>query len=235
MLEITTPASTRDLTTSEYVLRKWTGQKPDPDLVSDVISSASCFCASWCRREFVNQGYTELIEASERLKLVLSAKPITEVTSVEINGSAITDFKVLGSTAMLMKTDGYPWTSPVRLGGLFGRTPIAFDRELSVEVVYTAGYVTRAMTVDEDDITLPFDLEDSVAYLVRETIKQDMGMSAGEAIEKRVGNFQAAYGNPDPMMASGAGYWAETIADPSIVFLPNRVRRVWLLYRRFML
>jgi len=232
MIEITTPASTRDLTTAEYVLRKWTGDDPDSELLADAISAASGFCAKWCRREFVLQEYEESIEAPERLKVVLSESPVTAVDTVVSDGDAITNYKIYEKLGILEKTDSFPWTGPIRMGGPLGASMLVYDRESSLVINYTAGYITRAMVGTRN---LPDDLEDAVAYLAREILKSDLGITAGEAIETKVGNFHTINMPDDSMQASGAGYWAETVGDVTMTWIPMRVRRVFLLYRRFMI
>ena len=71
MIEITSAASTLDLTIEDRVLDGWLNAPSDISGIESAITAASRLAALWCRREFCSQSYQELLEAPERLKLVL--------------------------------------------------------------------------------------------------------------------------------------------------------------------
>lgn len=233
MITITTPASTRDLTTAEYVLKEWKGKDPDTDLLALMISAASETMALWCRREFVQQVYTELAEASERRKQVLTAYPIVTPPTpvVTVSGDAVTNFDVYVDQGWLWKNDGTIWTGPTPVGGPLGASVLAYDRNPEVEVVYTAGWVTRAM--NPAAIDLPADLEDAAIYFAIQLLKSSMAKPVGDSMGVTIGQFKTQFPAADSMTGSGSGYWAEALGDPSIPWMPLRVRRVLMQYRRF--
>jgi len=234
MLVVTTPASSLFLTTREKVLSEWVGKVPDDDIVDLAISAASRTISTWCRREFVQQVYTERLEAPERRRLVLQESPVLDspVPVVTADGESVTAFDVYVDTGILYRNDGATWTGPVSYGGPMGASLMAFDRELTLLVVYTAGWITREM--DPATMDLPGDIEDSAIYFAIQLIKSTQGKPVGDSKGVRIGEFSVDFPAADSMTGSGSGYWAESIGDPALTSMPLRIRRALLPYRRWL-
>ena len=235
LIKITTPASSQMLTTREMVLEAWVGKDPDSDLVDLAILSASRTISTWCRREFIQQVYTERLEAPERRNLVLSEYPVLEspVPVVTADGDAVTSFEVYGDKGFLYRSDGYAWTGPTQWGGLLGASPLAYDREPTIVALYTAGWITRAMAeIDTTTADLPGDIEDSTIYFAIQLLKSNAGKPLGDPTGVKIGNFTTFFPSADSMSGSGSGYWAESIGDPMLSWMPLRVRRALLPYRK---
>jgi len=232
MIIVDTPASSLMLTTRAMLLKEWVGVEPDLDLVDLAILSASRTISTWCRREFVQQVYTERLEAPERRKLVLSEYPIKEspVPVVTADGEAVTNFDVYSNTGMLYRNDGYAWTGPTQWGGPLGASVLAYDREPTILATYTAGWITREM--DAVNYDLPGDVEDSAIYFAIQLLKSNSGQPLGDPTGVKIGNFTTFFPSADSMSGSGSGYWAESIGDPMISWIPLRVRRALLPYRK---
>lgn len=230
MIEITTPASTIDLTTQDMVLDRWVGVEPDADVVDFAIASASRTIARWCRREFVRQEYTELLSAPDRSKLLLAESPIVSVSEVLSGGDPVTDYSINSSAGILLKDDYGVWTGPVRYGGLFGTDELVSDPPLSLSVTYISGWITRSM--DAVDFNLPADVEDACIEFATELLKMEKDEPVSDPSSIKIGGFTTEYSPTDTMTGSGSGYWAEAVGDPSLLWLPLRVRRILMLYRR---
>ena len=230
MIEIITPASSRDLTTQNMILQRWVGKAPDSDVVDFAIASASATIAGWCRREFVQQEYVELLEAPDRVRLLLSESPIISVSEVLASDDAVTDYSIHAKSGILLRDNYLPWTGPVATGGLFGNDILVSEKLLSIKATYIAGWVTRKM--DEINMTLPADVEDACIEFATELIKMANDEPIGDPALVKVGNFTTEFGATDTMTGSGSGYWAEAVGDPSMLWLPLKVRRVLMLYRR---
>lgn len=230
MIEIINPASSRDLTTQDMILQRWVGKAPDSDVVDFAIASASITIAHWCRREFVQQEYVELIEAPDRVRLLLAESPIISVSEVLASNEVVTDYSIASRKGILLRDDYMPWTGPVALGGLFGNDVLVSEKLLSIKATYVAGWITRKM--DEANMTLPADVEDACIEFATELIKMANDEPIGDPALVKVGNFTTEFGATDTMTGSGSGYWAEAVGDPTMLWLPLKVRRVLMLYRR---
>jgi len=230
MIKIIDPATSRDLTTSDMVLSRWVGKEPDADHIAFAIASASETIARWCRREFVQQEYEELLEAPERVKLLLAESPIISVSEVLVTGDPVTDYAIFAQQGILLRDEYLPWTGPVRTGGLFGNDILVDDLPLSIKVTYISGWITRVM--DEPTMTLPPDVEDATIEFATELLKMQKDEPIGDPASVKIGNFTTEFGATDTMTGSGSGYWAEAVGDPTMLWLPLKVRRVLMLYRR---
>lgn len=173
------------------------------------------------------------MEAPERFKLLLGEKPITAVASVDNDGEAISsdDYEIWANNGFLLKTDDAPWTGPVHVGGPLGVSVLAYDRFPGITVEFTSGWVTR--TMDSENITLPGEVEATATYYAHQVVKNFMDKSAGEASAVGIGKFRTEFPSIDAMVGSGSGYWAESLGDPSLVWMPLRVRVELLHYRRW--
>lgn len=232
MISVTVPASTLDLTTEDQVRLGWTGAPVSSDGIPEAIAAASRLTALWCRREFCEQTYEEVMEASDRYKIVLSERPVTDVTSVENDGEPVTEFRTFEHEGILLKTDKIPWVGPVAFGGPLSQSPRFQDRWPSLTIVYTAGWISRAM--DPVAYNLPADVEEAVIIIVRDMIKNDKEESTGDLMKTKVGNFDVEYGASDSMTGSGSGYWAQAIGDPAYLWIPLEARRILMSYRRLL-
>ncbi len=234
MIEITVPAVTYDLTTPDRVLVGWKGAPRNTEAIPYAISAASRLACHWCRREFARQTYTEALEAPYRKRLVLQESPVNLVVSVEVDGDPIApdQYKVFGQAGMLLRTDKHPWVGPVEFGGYFGMSPEFNDQSLDIIVEYEAGYVSRAE--DENSMDLLPEIEEAVVETTRDIVSKGMGQATGDVTKTKVGSFETEYGLSDSMVGSGSGYWANSIGDPSLLWLPLSARRLLLPHRRLL-
>ncbi len=232
MIEIITPAPTLDLTTSSMFIDRWEGDIPSDEVISMSISSASRTASLWCRREFSKQEYVEKLSPTFTTRLELTESPVTEIDHVSIEGSVVDNWDIDHQKGELIRTERKMWATRPLFGGLFGDEPIMTDMPLAIEVQYTAGYVSRA--VDPVAYNLPADLEEAVLIMAIESAKSAADKPIGYAQDVRVGSFGVKYGTVDSMTGSGSGYWAESIGDPSTLWLPMLARRILLNYRRLL-
>lgn len=233
MIEITSASSTPDLTTEDRVLDGWLAAPSDTSGVPAAITSASRLVALWCRREFCSQSYEETLPAPGRMKLVLSERPVTAVATVTNDGDAVTEYKIYEQSGILYKTDKYPWIGPIALGGMLGRSVMVTDIEPVLVVNYTAGYITRAM--DVDNFNLPAEIEGATIEIAREIIKRDRGEAVGDITRNKTGNFDVEYGLHDTMTGAASGYWADAIGDPAYLWIPLVARRALMHHRRMLI
>lgn len=143
MLKVTTPSQTEDLTTLDTVKAELGITKDtSDDNLSRYISDASAICADYCNTTFGLAGYLEtFMDGGDGTdKLLLSRRPLVEVSSVTENGKALeedTDYMVdeeNGILYRLPKATGWSWTQG---GGYpYGWWPSASP----IVVAYTAGY-----------------------------------------------------------------------------------------------
>jgi len=238
MLEVITNATTLDLVTKEMVMANWDEiDDLNESEVEEAITAASVGFNLWCGRTFTIQRYLETLVASHSLKLVLNESPIVLVNEVKSMGEPIVDFKVDRAVGILHKTDMIPWYGPVRRDGILRGGVAIYDEPLSIEVDYTAGYVTQPIIEDLPhaiEKTIPADLEYACIVQARIIIKGMRGMPVGIPQGIVIGPFEAKYATVDSMVGSGSGYWATAIGDPTMMWFPLEVRRTLIQYRRLM-
>ena len=88
--------------------------------------------------------------------------------------------------------------------------------------------------MDSVNFTLPGDVEKAAIYFAIQLIKSDQGKPIGDAKGVKIGKFKVDFPAADAMTGSGSGYWAESVGDPYIVYMPLQVRRALLPYRNWL-
>ncbi len=156
---VLTPADSRDLTTVSVVKEELQLDADDetPDQFIDrLIRQASDAIERWTGRVFAKETVRETLAAVGRVDLVLSRTPIIGVTSVKIDGDAITDYSIRDAEAgFLFRETGWP-TSERR-----GHVITAFltgETKDVIEVEYEGGYYLPGGE-ESFDPTLPEDVE----------------------------------------------------------------------------
>lgn len=134
ILTIVTPAATHDLTVIETVKDELgiTDTAQD-DRLYRWISEASGFVRSYCNRTFAEEGLSEQwrdVRLNRDVPLVLRRRPVSTITSVIADGTALTtdEYEVDGHTGMLWRLSGGATGHRVHWCALL------------VVVTYTAGY-----------------------------------------------------------------------------------------------
>lgn len=159
---VTTPATSRDLTTLQTVKDTWaiTGTADD-SFLSRAISQCSAAIERYCNRVFIKETVSEdiFLERDSHAymfpvgvaPLQLSRWPVASVSSVTEDGAALTvntDYKIAADRGQLIRldSDGNPtrWIAQ------------------KVVVEYSAGYVLAS----DATRTLPYDIEDACGRLV---------------------------------------------------------------------
>jgi hypothetical protein len=151
----------------------WLGITPFSDDINMqfAVSAYSQLIASWCSRNFVSASYTEVYDGHNSPTLLLRNYPVTAVSSLSIDGVAITP---AGAAPF---GDGYTFDN-VRTVAMQGCSQ--FNRGLqNISISYTAGYVT-----------IPFDLQMAClnwlksAYLARTRDGNVTSQRAGDTEQK---------------------------------------------------
>ena len=124
MADLTTIERLRSYLGAEYVTR-------DDALLQTLISAASAFFIQEVGREIALTSYTDTVDGGGGTTLNLRASPVTEVTSVTVNGETIPERTTW---------DGQGWTLKGDQVRLVGYTfAVGLD---NVVVEYTAGWAT---------------------------------------------------------------------------------------------
>lgn len=153
MLEIITPAESRDLTTLEVVKAECGITDTASDTrIERLITQASVAIGSWCCRAFAGEEVRETLQdqPSRCPHRVLSRHPIISITSITIDGTTIDPSGYQVNTA---------------LGLIYRRinSKAALWERGETVVTYTAGYVLPP----DDERDLPEDVEAACIMMVR--------------------------------------------------------------------
>lgn len=151
--------------------------------IEQLINSVSDDIACRCNRVFLSAERTEKLVGNGRQTLLLTYYPITDVKSVAVNDTAlteVTDFDVLADEGSLFKIEGvwpklenYQMLRPPYIPEI----PFADENSLkrNIEVVYTAGYILPYQASDGETpvvSTLPYDLEMACIKMVAADINR---------------------------------------------------------------
>jgi len=149
-------------------------------LLEALIESISEQAKTFIGRRLVRATYTDNRDPSGRQLLLLTEAPIVSITSVEIDGEAITDYELKDEDkrkGALYKDTG--WTGTFVTSGM---TRDFANWVRGVKVVYVAGYLTPPMmgyTAGGAD-SLPLDLQLAIATQVsakfNEIVRQSQGL-----------------------------------------------------------
>jgi hypothetical protein len=131
---VTSAATSHDLTTYGLVALELGLSDGDTSLqhkIGPLIPEVSSSISRFCGREFARQTYTETVAGHGSDTLLLTHGPVVSITSVSLNGTAITgsDYALVGNAIYRLS------------GGLFGPTWAYTYGYPTYTVVYVAGYI----------------------------------------------------------------------------------------------
>ena len=130
-------------------------------ILDPLINEASAAIASWCRRQFAREIYSETLPGYGDLHLQVARTPIITVASVLHETDAVTDYSIADrDEGTLYRQVGWVWTRQIN-AGLTGRQrwpavgyPVPGSEEPDFTVAYTAGYILPDQwIVDETTIS----------------------------------------------------------------------------------
>lgn len=229
MIKVVTPAASHDLIEVSDVTSGWGDASSFENTdIATAITAASLFIRGWCSRNFISQEYKEYCAPTFDSLLYPREKPVTEIASVSISDSAIDLDNIefgFEDGGILLKND-LTWNSRVIHPGFLAPHQLPNSAVRDIEIQYTAGYALA---------DVPADLKRACVVIVRHALKAEAGQPAGEVLKTKAGAFETEYQGTDAMTGSGSGYWAETLGDPTMMWIPVEARRTLVKYRRFML
>jgi hypothetical protein len=211
---VLTPAGTSALTTWEEVKLELGLPDSDQAWAESAITRMSSLIASYCDRVFGVRSIQDDFVPNEgsrnswigsREPLVLSTWPVTAVTSVTVDGTALvadTDYRLDGDDGLLYRLDSD--------GG------IAHWERQPVRAVYSAGYVLPADNgyLAGSDASLPAELVDAALSLV-----------SGKYFSRRRDPLLRSENVPD---VGAAAYWVGSIGDDA---MPANITAILDSYR----
>lgn len=226
MLTVNTPAESRDLTTLESVTSVISSPSPlgHEALIGTLISRASAIVERFCGRVFAREDVTETLEGSGRVELILERTPVISITSIELDGGAVSDVVISNRDAgVLFMQTGFSrehLTLPVLIQSWpSGRAALDW------EVHYVGGYWPPSFSgaPGATDVLLPEDLESLVIDVVAALFIEALGerQRAGVTAE-RLGDWSASYGGQSD---SGGMQISTRIPDRVRVELERNWRR----------
>lgn len=158
-ITVLTPATSKRLTTiyavKEELRLDQDDETPDPHL-GRLIDQASAAVERFTARVFAKETVKEELPATGRVTLLLSRTPIGTITSVKIDGDAITDFSIRDADAgVLFRKAEWPTSE---FSGHNIESFLTGETKNIVEVQYDGGYVLPGA---EETLTptLPADVE----------------------------------------------------------------------------
>jgi len=157
-----------DLTTLANV-KAWLGitSSTDDAQLSRLITAYSQYIQTWLNRQIAAQSYSELRDGSGKDFLVFADYPVTAVTSLKINGQAISQSADGVLQPGYAFDDGQIWLIGYRFAK--GRKNIA--------LTYTAGYATTPPELEQAVIEVI-----ALRYKERERIGHQSKSLAGETV-----------------------------------------------------
>ena len=143
-ITVTTAASTRLLCSVTDVLDE---MSEDVLLVERFVAQASAAIERYCGMIFAQQRYTEILASERQTLMGLTRTPIVSLSSVTLDGEAVTDYRIEDAEAGLLYRRE-------RWGGWGGWT--AYDWTF----IYVAGYLLPGqIPIDATGSTLPGDIQ----------------------------------------------------------------------------
>lgn len=157
----------------------------DEALLAQLINQASADIESRCNRTLTRETRTaEAYTGDGGKKLYLDLYPVTAVSSVTLDGVAVTDYILTGKSGLLTREAG--WT-----------------RGLAITVTYTGGYQLEAVTGPPATARdLPFDLEGAAITLVSYL----KGIDGNEPLKReKVGPLESEFAPEPPAIEAVIG------------------------------
>lgn len=149
MLSVTTRASNRLLARVQDVRRRL-GLDPAAEqdaVLAELLAAASAAAETYCHRTFAREALSETARGYGGTLLMLTRTPVVAVSSVLLNGEAITDYAVDDPDAgFLYRRLGWEWTA--QLGWHLTASVRPRSEEPSYAIAYTAGYLLPSDDVE---------------------------------------------------------------------------------------
>ncbi len=168
IIEVVTPAESRDLTTLATVKDRLNILDNEFDVVlSQIITSASSHIETIANRTFARERIKEICPGEGGFNLVVSARPIVTIHEILYDNDPIVDFDVTKSdlaSGIIWRETRWEWT-PARWWTIES-TPVAWMQDPRFLVEYTAGYTLPSFAVPTTPPILPADVEQYAVDLV---------------------------------------------------------------------
>jgi len=135
-------------------------------LLARLITAASTWIKSWTNRDFTSGSYTQKLDGNDSDGIILDQFPITAVSALSIDGTAVDLSTVTWDGPLLMLTDG----NTFNLG------------KQNVVVSYTAGFAAIPADIEQACIEIV-----AWRYTERQRVQQSSKSMGGEVV-----SFQTA-------------------------------------------
>ncbi len=203
MLTVTTTSTSEYLTTlASMKAQMGITTSSDDDVWTDNILAAGDACATYVGYWPLRQMYSETVAGYGSLRLLVSATPIRQISSIRIDGQLVdpaTYYVEKPLAGIIHRDKGWPWTAGVEYDLESHVVPQSELKRFTV--IYEAGWVLTTSTGALDTAggfitssggrTLPRDFEQAVQEEAKSMMlgrKRDSSI-----IEKRVGALQVQY------------------------------------------
>lgn len=165
----------QNLTTVANV-KEWIGitSSTDDQLIQRLVGGISQTIQSWLNRQLKSQSYTETRDGNGNNSMMFADYPVTEVTSVKVNGKPILPCPDFSSP-------GYRFngTSITLIGYIFNQGV------QNIELSYKAGFATVPLDIEQAVIELV-----ALRYKERDRIgQQSKNMANGETVTYMIKDF----------------------------------------------
>jgi len=144
-----------------------------------LVNATSAAIESELYRDLGRQEVTEVLSGYGRQRITLRRYPVESVTSATVNGSAVTDFRILSEQGQLWRRQGWPLSASGYGDLTLDQDPDSAD--LNVEVTYVGGYVLPKDETPQRPRTLPWDIEMACLRLAIDMHNRGPGMSAEQS------------------------------------------------------
>lgn len=133
-------------------------------LLEQQIQEISDFISTFTGRIFARQTIAESIRGDGLPDMLLSLTPILTITSIELNGNAVTDYEILDADIGIIQRET-GWTSTNLPFNTIDFAPSSYFTKDWV-VTYEGGYRLPNWN-DSDERSLPYDLERAAIEMVK--------------------------------------------------------------------
>jgi len=152
--------------------------------IERIIQSINALIDSYCGRVlYYGTGIAESVSGFGGTRIVLSRTPIVSITSITMDGLALTatDYEIEdAASGFVSRLSGWPWSA--QCSDNIAGDPTGGTEEREIDVVYVGGYVTAAQVVAPLVRTLPYDLEDAAIQLAADRYRNPSSRIASERL-----------------------------------------------------
>jgi hypothetical protein len=173
----------RRLVTLDYVKsRLGIVSTSSDEILEGFIDEASQIIVDYLDTDLVKQTYTETVAGTGGTKMVLSRSPIVSISSITLDGTAVTDYSVMNARAgILYRESG--WTLKAQSFSRLTYDPFVNYEEADWTIVYDAGYTLPAgvaPSAGDFELSIAFRsyASDMVSYLFRQKSTTGKGLKS---------------------------------------------------------